>query len=670
MSQIVAATANRTRPHFITRYPHVFRPALSAVLLSLAYYVGAKIGFALTFQPHAVSTLWPPNAIVFTALLIFPKRWWWFLLLALLPAHLLVQLNASVPPAMIFCWYISNCTEALISASVLLYLTRGKVRFDTTRSVGMFILSVIVGVLLSSFLDAAFVRLNRFGEAPYWHVFRMRFFSNVLTSLTLVPLFLPWTTPHLQSFLTVSVRRYVEATALIICLLLVGVFGFASSRTVGSTTPEVVYLPWPFLLWATIRFGPRGFSLAFITISLFAIWGAIHGLGPFASQSAEVSALSMQFFLIFSSMPLLFLAALIKEREHAQRLARHDFEQNKAMLRAIPDMVFLFSNEGVFLDYHAREPGELFVPPSAFLGKNVRDVLPTALAEKVIKSIERTSSTDAPQILEYSLLIEGRERFYEARLIGMEGDKTLTIVRDVTDRQLAATALTQSQTRLHNSHKQIRELLRRLIDVQESERRKLSRELHDDLSQKIATLSISISRVKRKVPVSEEQLIAGLDGLREETNRLTSDIRQLSHQLHPSVLEHVGLVAALESYVQGFKSEEQIDVTLSTELDNTKIPFQTSIGLYRVAVEALRNVARHSGASAAEVSLGVFDDAIVLEISDTGVGFNVELAKKGEGLGLVSIEERLRFLNGSCEIQSTLGKGTKVVACVPLIDSI
>ena len=670
MSGIVAATANRTRYDFITRYSHFSRPVLAAVLLSVAYYVGAKIGFALTFHPHPVSTLWPPNAILFTALLIFPKRWWLFLLLAILPAHLLVQLNASVPPAMIVCWYVSNCTEALISASVLLHLTRGKVRFDSTHSVAMFILSVLGGVLLSTFIDAGFVKLNRFGEGSYWDVFRMRFFSNLLTSLTLVPLFLPWVVPDLRTLLRVPLRRYLEATALAICLLLVGVFGFAPLKTVGGNTPELVYLPLPFLLWASIRFGPRGFSVAFITVSLVAIWGAIHGLGPFASQDAETSALSVQLFLILCSMPLLFLAALIKEREYVQKLARHNFEQNRAMLRAIPDMVFLISNEGVFLDYHAREPENLLHPPDAFVGKNVRDVLPADLAEDVLGSMQEANITDEPQILEYTLLIEGGERHYEARLIGMEGDKTLTIVRDVTNQRLAATALTESQVKLSSSHTQIRELLRRLIDAQESERRRLSRELHDDLSQKIATLSVSISRVKKKVPMSEEYLIAGLDDLRQETDRLNSDVRQLSHQLHPAVLEHVGLVAALESYVRGFRSEEQIHVTLSTELGKKKIPFQTSIGIYRVAVEALRNVARHSGASAAHVSLNVFDDVIELEVSDTGLGFDLEMAKKGDGLGLVSIEERLRLLNGTCEIHSTLSKGTRVVARVPLIHSI
>ena len=96
-----------------------------------------------------------------------------------------------------------------------------------------------------------------------------------------------------------------------------------------------------------------------------------------------------------------------------------------------------------------------------------------------------------------------------------------------------------------------------LIDVQEAERRRISRELHDDLNQKIATLSIGISRLKRRVPLPDEELIEELDELREHTGRLANEIRRLSHQLHPAVLEHLGLVTALESYIGGFRTKNR-----------------------------------------------------------------------------------------------------------------
>jgi signal transduction histidine kinase len=545
----------------------VLRHALAALLVGAGYYVGANIGFALTFQPHPVSTLWPPNSILFATLLLTPRRRWWFYLLAAFPAHLLVQINADIPTTMILCWFVSNCSEALIGASVLRYLTRSDVRFDKTYHVWVFILASLLGPFLSSFIDAAFVELNQYGDSPYWAVFRMRFFSNVLASLTLVPLIVTWRRANFAAFKSSSWNRYVEAGLLVVGFVMVGIVSFSSRLSGGSLRPAMLYLSLPFLLWAAIRFGPRGSSTALIVASMFQIWGAIHGLGPFAAQSAEMNALSVQLYLILASMPLMFLAALIKEREKAQEIAFQEGQQ-----------------------------------------------------------------------LELALDSEQR----------------------------ASRALSDSQEKLRQSHNQVRKLLGRLIDVQEAERRRISRELHDDLNQKIATLSMGISQLKRKVPQQDGELIADLDQLRKTANGLTDEVRRLSHQLHPAVLEHLGLVPALESYIASFSDEEQIDVQFTADTGEVRIPFQTSICLYRVAVEALRNVARHSGAASAAVSLKRSHDGLELQVSDSGRGFDVKTFKQGGGLGLISIEERLRVLEGDCEISSAWERGTTLVARVPL----
>src|SRR5438045_1070476 len=129
------------------------------------YYLGCKVGFALTFQPHPVSVLWPPNSILVAALLLTPLRLWWFVLLAALPAHLAAQLQSDVPPMMIMCWFISNASEALIGAGLMYYVIGGPMRFQSLRNVGIFCLCVVfIGPFLSSFLDAAFVVWNHWGQ--------------------------------------------------------------------------------------------------------------------------------------------------------------------------------------------------------------------------------------------------------------------------------------------------------------------------------------------------------------------------------------------------------------------------------------------------------------------------------------------------------------------------
>ncbi|HYV82126.1 MAG TPA: MASE1 domain-containing protein [Pyrinomonadaceae bacterium] len=564
MSELVVSTTKVSSNDLASR--GVLRPALAALSVGAAYFIGAKIGFALTFQPHPVSTLWPPNSILFAALILSKPRSWWFLLLAAFPAHLLVQLNADIPASMILCWFVSNCTEALISASLLRYLTKSELRFDNTHHVSIFILVSLLGPFLSSFLDSAFVMLNHFGTSPYWQVFRLRFFSNVLASLTLVPVIVTWGRGGLPSFRQ-TFWKGLEVGGLGAGLLIVGLISSRMRNAGQQTRPALLYLPLPLLLWAAIRFGPRGTSAALVIVSLFEIWGAIHGFGPFATQSAEMNALSVQMFLILASLPLMFLAALIKERERAQELA-------------------------------------------------------------------------------------------------VQKEQRLELALDSA--QQASRALSESQESLHQSHNQIRKLLGRLIDVQEAERRRISRELHDDLNQKIATLSMNISQLKRNVPMPDGALIGELDQLRETASGLTNEVRRLSHQLHPAVLEHLGLVKAIESYIASFADEEQIDVRLSAELQDERIPFQTSICLYRVAVEALRNVARHSGARSAVVSLQRNSEGLELCVTDSGRGFDVERYKHDGGLGLISVEERLRLLQGSCEIYSTPGRGTMLVAKVPM----
>ena len=132
------------------------------------------------------------------------------------------------------------------------------------------------------------------------------------------------------------------------------------------------------------------------------------------------------------------------------------------------------------------------------------------------------------------------------------------------------------------------------------------------------------------------------------------------------VLEHVGLVAALQSQVSEFSHEEKIKATFSAKVGEHPFPLDISLGLYRVALEAMRNVSRHSGAKSTNVSLSEADGFLTLEVSDWGRGFDVEKARRGSGIGLIGAEERVRLLQGSLEIKSNRNLGTSVVARIPL----
>ncbi|HEX5073023.1 MAG TPA: PAS domain S-box protein [Gemmatimonadaceae bacterium] len=303
------------------------RAVFIAVGVAVAYYVGARIGFALTAAPTPVSTLWPPNAILLAALLLSPPRWWAGILLAAFPAHLAVELGSGVPLSMVLSWFVSNSAEALIGAVGVRRFTDRPTQLDSFRQVGVFVVfAAMLAPFLSSFLDAAFVQWNGWGTDSYWQVWSARFFSNVLTILTLVPAIVTWAARDLESLPSVSPRRVLEATALAGGLLLVCTVVFSQPGLAARESPALLYAPLPFLLWAAVRFGPGGASAALLVFSLLSTWGAIHGRGPFVSRSTSDNVLSLQLFLIVTYIPLLALAAAIRERAQAMSDARRTGE--------------------------------------------------------------------------------------------------------------------------------------------------------------------------------------------------------------------------------------------------------------------------------------------------------------------------------------------------------
>jgi signal transduction histidine kinase len=234
-------------------------------------------------------------------------------------------------------------------------------------------------------------------------------------------------------------------------------------------------------------------------------------------------------------------------------------------------------------------------------------------------------------------------------------------------RRRAEEALRENEAALRSSYEEAHVLARKVLTAQEVERTRLARDLHDDLSQGIAALSLDIQGLKnRQGTFQDESAQAALASLHEGIVGVARNVRALAHDLHPGRLQNGALSVALASHCHEVQRRNGLTVAFSANEDVGSLSPETSVNLYRIAQEALRNACRHAGARRAAVSLIRRNGAVELSIEDDGTGFDLSGTRRSRaGLGLVSIEERVRFLNGTANIETAPGAGTKVRVSVP-----
>lgn len=345
------------------------------------------------------------------------------------------------------------------------------------------------------------------------------------------------------------------------------------------------------------------------------------------------------------------LRAWFTTMEHTSALnGIRDLKARHAMLRVTTDVVFVLTPDGTFVDCHTREPGLLFAPRKRLIGRTVRDVVPSPAAAVLMCALERAMRTDETIFVEYELS-GAQSRWFEARFVRAEHDRILAVVRDVTE--------SKRTTELN------RDLAGRLIASQEAERARIARDLHDGVCQDLASIAVEVSRLRRVAgDLRGRDLQEALLAIEGRAAGVAETLRLLSHGLHPSVLQHIGLVAALQAHCAEVERQHQLRVRFFAHDELQPERPLVSLSLFRIAQEALGNVARHGRARHAAVSLIREANELVLVISDDGCGF--DLAREhGGGLGLVSMEERARLVRGCVTISTAPGFGTTIEVRVP-----
>jgi PAS domain S-box-containing protein len=224
-------------------------------------------------------------------------------------------------------------------------------------------------------------------------------------------------------------------------------------------------------------------------------------------------------------------------------------------------------------------------------------------------------------------------------------------------------------THRKNAEEELLGMSRKLIEAHEQERARIGRDLHDDVVQRLSLLAIELEGVQRDVPDSAGELGRRIGDLRNQTTQITNDVQSLSHELHSSKLEYLGIVGAAKSFCKEFGERQKLEIDFQSHDLPTALPNELSLSLFRVLQEALRNATKHSGVKRFEVRLWGSRGAINLTISDLGAGFDQEAAMKSTGLGLTSMHERLRLVDGELSINSQPKGGTTVHARVPFNSS-
>jgi PAS domain S-box-containing protein len=368
------------------------------------------------------------------------------------------------------------------------------------------------------------------------------------------------------------------------------------------------------------------------------------------------------------------LEAEIAERKRAEQL----LEKQRAFLRQVididPNFIFAKDREGRFTLVNQAVADAYGTTVEGLIGKTDADFNPNMEEVEFFRHMDlEVMDTLQERFIAEEVITDaqGKRRWLQTvkrPIIGEDGaaDQVLGSATDITERKESEEALREREAALQRNQKDLQDLTGKLLTAQEAERRRLAREMHDDLTQRLAVLAIEAGKLEKQLESSGGDMAEKLCHMKEQMMKLAADVHGISRQLHPSILDDLGLVDAMEAECTNFSQREGIVVTYESKNVPERLSRDVGLCLYRITQEALRNIAKHSQAQDAHVSLVGKDGVIILMIADPGVGFDQTNAQRKRGLGLASMEERARLIQAEFSVISEPGDGTVIAIRAPL----
>ena len=670
--------------------------SLKVLGLALVYHLAARWGLQMAYMQTNTSPVWPPTGIALATLLLFGLDLWPGISLGVLLGSLLTgaPLNLAVGMA------LGNTLEALAGAYGLQRLIHFHPAIDRVRDAIGLVGFAAACTTISATIGTATLMLTGLGAPESARVIWFTWWvGDLLGALVVAPVVLVWVRPPL---FPARQTQVVEGALLLGPLALVTwyVFGF---QALGSVLHQaMIYVIFPFMIWAALRLGQRGATLASLLISGIAIWGTAHGTGPLALATKNDSLVLLQVFMGVMSLTALILAAASIERSQAthalhQRVADLATlnESSKNLLdtadsASIYHMVCQLAVTrlglaAAWLETISRDQSAAC--PAAAYGISLNTIpalenrwesdMPRAPTEPLVKTLPDPQSTWSGPGACYQAyaafpLVFGGQTLGLLKLLSADSAafaaERLPFLQSFAN--LAAVAIQNNWLfeEVQQTNKQLHALSQRLMKAQEDERLHLSRELHDESGQLLTALSMQLGLLERNA-ARPDAVQTQLGQLKRTASAIQDNLHKLAVDLRPASLDHLGLVTALQQFAAEFGRQYNISVEFeAVGMGPGRLPREVETALFRVVQESLTNVALHAQATRVDVLIALRNDHVVATIEDNGVGFHSPAPIANSHLGLFGMRERVEMLGGRLAVESAAGRGTTVNVEVPCHD--
>jgi PAS domain S-box-containing protein len=357
----------------------------------------------------------------------------------------------------------------------------------------------------------------------------------------------------------------------------------------------------------------------------------------------------------------LLIAGLLWQRarkREAEVVLRESEQRFRVMADTTPSLIWMSDPQGKITYLNERRNTFTGPDPKAGYGDTWATYIHPDDRKNVLDALSRALNDRKPFSREYRLRLNdgGYRWMFDVASPRVNGDGSFAgfigSAIDVTDQKLAQQALEKMSGQL--------------IGAQEKERSRIARELHDDIGQRLALLAMELEQANRSANESPTITRRHLEEIRNHCSEIADDVQSLSHQLHSSRLDLLGIAAAIKGFCNEFAKQHEVDIEFIDENVPNRLSNDISLCLFRVAQEALHNAVKYSGVTEFSVEVRGTGDEIRLVVRDGGAGFDAQEAKKNRGLGLQSMQERVHLVHGTFTVESNPGKGTRIVAAVPL----